>query len=80
MAIKKRRVVLIGFDHKEWAFGEACGPLKISRDTSDKIAWVESSTFENPSNHAGGGGFTMGPGHRDDPLVFENETAKEFGA
>ena len=62
--VEKRRVVLIGLDHKIAPAAEASRQPEILRHPADQEARLKPSVLQQPGEHAAGGGLAVGAGHR----------------
>ena len=74
--IKKCGIVLVSFEHGEFALGEATALSKIPGQAADHKGRIDAGTFQNPRQQAGRCRFAMGASdHKITPttqkLVFE---------
>ena len=83
--VKKCGVVLIRFDDEvvlhmaRRNFAQACGHTKVQGNTAHQETRFEASSFQDPSQHGGGGGFAMGACHRQHMTALKHMFGQPLG-
>ena len=78
-AVEVGSVVFVRLDHKVGRLAQAGGTVEILGRAANQIAGVKAGAVQDPSQHACGGGFAVGAGHRQHPAVPQQVGAQPLG-
>jgi len=70
--VKKCRIVFIRFDHKKLRIAKSRRHIEISGNTASQETRLQAGILQNPGQHAGGRGFSMGAGDGNDMPLAEH--------
>ena len=71
--VEEGAVILIRLNHKERAFAQARGDVKIARHTADHESGLIAAGFQNPCGHSRRGGFAMRTRNGNHPTVAQHK-------
>ena len=74
--VEESRVVLVCFHHKIAATAQSRGYAKIRGHATNEKTRLKPGAVQNPRQHTGSSGFTMGPRRSQHPLILKNMSSQ----
>ncbi len=78
--VKKRAVIFVRFHDKKIGAAQTGRDSEILRHAANQKTGLHAGLLQNPCQHAGRSGFTVGAGHRQHPLVLQYMPGQPLGA